>query len=45
MAKRPATDDSVIVQIRTEEGWIVRTRLVQISWRKLSEWPKGQPKP
>lgn len=44
-AKRPASDDSVVVQIRTEEGLIVRTRLVQISWRKLSEWPKGQPRP
>jgi hypothetical protein len=44
-AKRPETDDSVGIQIRTEEGVIVRSRLVQVSWRKLSEWPAGQPKP
>jgi hypothetical protein len=44
-AKRQATDDSVSVQIRTEEGVVVRSRLVQLSWRKLSEWPAGQPKP
>jgi hypothetical protein len=33
------------VQIRTEEGVVVRSRLVQLSWRKLSEWPAGQPRP
>ena len=44
-AKRQNTDDSVAVQIRTEEGVVVRSRLVQLSWRKLSEWPAGQPKP
>ena len=44
-AKRPDTDDSVAVQIRTEEGIVVRSRMVQLSWRKLSEWPAGQPKP
>ena len=44
-AKRQNTDDSVGVQIRTEEGVVVRSRLVQLSWRKLSEWPAGQPKP
>jgi hypothetical protein len=44
-AKRARTDDTVVVQIRTDEGLIVRTRLVQISWRKLSEWPKGQAQP
>ena len=44
-AKRPETDDSVGVQIRTEEGAIVRSRLVELSWRKLSEWPAGQPRP
>ena len=44
-AKRLETDDSVGVQIRTEEGIVVRSRLVQLSWRKLSEWPAGQPKP
>lgn len=44
-AKRPATDDSVVVQIRTEEGLVLPSRLIQISWRKLSEWPKDAPKP
>jgi len=44
-AKRPETDDSLGVQIRTEEGIVLRSRLVQVSWRKLSEWPAGQPKP
>jgi hypothetical protein len=44
-AKRPGTDDAVTVQIRTEEGIVLRSRLVQLSWRKLSEWPAGQPRP
>ena len=43
--KRPATDDVVIIQIRGEEGTLLRTRLLQLQWRKLSEWPAGQPKP
>ena len=43
--KRPGTDDVVVVQIRTEEGIVLRSRLVQLSWRKLSEWPAGQPRP
>ncbi|MBV9153405.1 MAG: hypothetical protein JO204_16690, partial [Alphaproteobacteria bacterium] len=43
--KRPATDDVVVIQIRDEEGILLRTRLLQLQWRKLSEWPAGQPKP
>jgi hypothetical protein len=45
VGKRPATDDIITVQIRTEEGWFVPSRLLQISWRKISEWPTGQPVP
>lgn len=44
-AKRPETDDSVGVQISTEEGIVIRTRLVKLQWRKLSERPAGQPQP
>jgi hypothetical protein len=44
-ATRPATDDVVVVQIRDEDGILVRTRLLQVSWRKMSEWPAGQPRP
>ena len=44
-ATRAATDDVVVVQIRTEEGMIIPSRLLQLSWRKLSEWPRGQPNP
>ena len=44
-ATRPATDDVVTVQIGTEEGRAVRSRLVTVSWRKLTDWPVGQPKP
>jgi hypothetical protein len=45
VSKRPATDDVLVVQIRTEEGVLFRSRLLQLQWRKLSEWPAGQPKP
>lgn len=45
VGKRPATDDVVVIQIRGEEGILVRSRLLQLNWRKLSEWPAGQPKP
>jgi hypothetical protein len=44
-AQRPPTDDAVVVQISTEEGLVMRSRLVKVSWRKLSEWPKGQRQP
>ena len=42
---RSATDDVVTVQIRGEEGILLRSRLLQLNWRKLSEWPAGQPRP
>ena len=35
----------VTVQIRGEEGILLRSRLLQLKWRKLSEWPAGQPRP
>ena len=45
VGKRPATDDVLVVQIRGEEGILIRSRLLQLNWRKLSEWPAGQPQP
>jgi len=39
------SDDLVVVQIHGEEGIVVRSRLLQLQWRKLSELPAGQPKP
>ncbi len=39
------TNDVLVVQIRSEEGVLVRSRLRQLSWRKLSEWPPGQAQP
>src|SRR5437868_7061453 len=45
VGKRPATDDVLTIQIRDEEGVLLRSRLLQLSWRKLSEWPRGQPQP
>jgi hypothetical protein len=33
------------IQIRDEEGILFRSRLLQLSWRKLSEWPAGQSRP
>ena len=45
VGKRPATDDVLTVQIGTEEGVLVRSRMLHLIWRKLSEWPAGQPKP
>jgi hypothetical protein len=45
VGKRSSTDDVLTVQIRDEEGILLRTRLLQLSWRKLSEWPAGQPRP
>ena len=36
-ASRAATDDYIVVQISTEEGLVVRSRLVKLQWRKLSE--------
>jgi hypothetical protein len=45
VAKRAATDDILTLQIRTEEGLLIRSRALQLVWRKISEWPVGQPVP
>jgi hypothetical protein len=45
VAKRTATDDILTLQIRTEEGLLIRSRALQLSWRKISEWPAFQPLP
>ena len=45
VGKRPSTDDVLTIQIRDEDGILFRSRLLQLSWRKLSEWPAGQPRP
>ena len=45
VGKRSSTDDVLTIQIRDEEGILLRSRLLQLSWRKLSEWPAGQPRP
>jgi hypothetical protein len=45
IGKRPATDDVVVMQIGTESGWIWPSRNVQLSWRKLSDWPQHAPPP
>jgi hypothetical protein len=37
-AKRPATDDAIDVQIRTADG-LIASRLLQVHWRKISEYP------
>ena len=43
-AKRAATDDQIDIQIRTPDGLIFPSRLLQIHWRKISEMPV-QPAP
>jgi hypothetical protein len=45
VAKRAATDDILTLQIRTEEGLLIRSRALQLAWRKLSEWPADQKVP
>jgi hypothetical protein len=42
-AKRAATDDRIDIQIRTAEG-LVPSRLLQIHWTKISEYP-DRPQP
>ena len=37
-ARRAATDDAIDIQIRTPDG-LIPSRLVQINWRKISEFP------
>ncbi len=43
-ARRAATDDQIDIQIRTPDG-LIRSRLLQIHWRKISEFaaPQAQP--
>jgi hypothetical protein len=38
-AQRAATDDRVDIQIRTPDG-LIPSRLLQIHWRKISEYPE-----
>jgi hypothetical protein len=45
VGKRASTDDVLTIQIRDEEGILLRSSLLQLSWRKLSEWPAGHPRP
>jgi hypothetical protein len=39
-AKRAATDDQITIQIRTPDGLILPSRLLQIHWMKISEYPQ-----
>jgi hypothetical protein len=43
-AKRAATDDQIDIQIRTPDG-LIPSRLLQIHWRKISEFPAPQAQP
>jgi hypothetical protein len=43
-AKRAATDDQLDIQIRTADG-LIPSRLLQIHWRKISEFPAAAPPP
>jgi hypothetical protein len=45
VGRRPATDDRIDIQIRTPDGLIIPSRLLQIHWRKISEFPIMQPVP
>lgn len=45
MAKRAATDDLITIQIRTADGLIFPSRMLQIHWMKASEYPQhAQPR-
>jgi hypothetical protein len=37
--KRPATDDVITIHIRTPDG-LIPSRLLQIQWAKISEYPR-----
>ena len=37
-ARRAASDDAIDIQIRTTDG-LIPSRLLQIHWRKTSEYP------
>ena len=39
-ARRAATDDQITIQIRTADGLILPSRLLQIHWLKISEYPQ-----
>jgi len=39
-ARRAATDDLITIQIRTADGLILASRLLQIHWMKISEYPQ-----
>jgi hypothetical protein len=39
-ARRAATDDQITIQIRTADGLILPSRLLQINWLKISEYPR-----
>jgi hypothetical protein len=43
-AKRAATDDAIDIQIRTADG-LIASRLLQIHWRRISEFPLLYPAP
>ena len=38
--KRVASDDQIDIQIRTSDG-LIPSRLLQIHWRKISEFPEA----
>jgi len=39
IARRAATDDLITIQIRSADGLILPSRLLQIHWMKISEYP------
>ena len=39
-AKRATTDDLLTIQIRTADGLVLPSRLLQIHWMKISEYPQ-----
>jgi hypothetical protein len=41
-ARRSSTDDAIDIQIRTPDG-LIPSRLLQIHWRKISEFPQPPP--
>jgi hypothetical protein len=40
IARRAATDDLITIQIRSADGLILPSRLLQIHWMKISEYPQ-----
>ena len=39
-AKRAATNDLITLQIHTADGLILPSRMLQIHWMKISEYPQ-----